>query len=412
MPELYIPPFSYDNYLTYKIKDGDIPQSVANQLGIDLYLMRSYHNRYCPLEDCIGPVFPRHLKFVIIQSEEDKKIKEAYREPIHFSSPDFKLPFRPNQLNKNYLAEYTVFNGNEMYSIKEEIHVKWLATDNDYSCIQIDRKALYINNNEKKSMADELAEITAKVFYPLKLVVNSDGKFVDIYNFDDIRNRWQKVKKEVLKEFRGVAVEERLKVFESKLDDNIVILKSFLNDWFLRAFFNGLNIEYKQTLTVENTIRFPISKKIGEVEFLVKQTILPTVDQYNLVNVTQTGTLSDSRSKDDFENNLLFPYTNTEEKEVQKLEGNFEAYYFLNPNTNVVDSLYLECEIKLDIPQKIAIAISSFKDQGKLMIDSGISLYVPAEKKKQDLELFWMKVTVIVVIIVGVYGVYKFYFEK
>jgi len=399
---LYIKPFSYDDYTTYKIKEDDTPPDVAIKLGIDLYELRSYHNRYCPLEDCIGPTFPAHLKFLIIQSEEGKKAKETRREPIHFSTQNFKLPFLPSQLKKNYLAEYTIFNGNEKVSIKEEVYVKWLATDNDYYCIEVDRKALYINDKVEKSMADQLAEMTAKVFYPLQIIVNSDGKFVDLYNFDSIRDRWKKVKKEVLKEFRGAAVEEQLKIFEGKLDDNIVIFRAFLNDWFLRAFFSGLNIEYKETLKIEKTVRFPISKKVGEVDFFVEQTIFPAVDQYNLVNITQTGILSDSRSKNDFENGLHFSYDTAEEKEVKQVEGSYEAYYFLDPNRNVIDSLFLECELKLDVPQKITIAISALKDKGKLTIDSGISLYVPSQKKKRDMEELWVIVAIIVSIIVGV----------
>lgn len=411
---LYIPDFSYDDYTTYKIKGEDTLESVAYELGINLYELRYYHNRYCPLEDCIGPVFPPHLKFLIIQSDEEKKIKEEYRAPIRFSTKDFKLPFRPEQLNKNYLAMYTIVNGNETHTIKEEINVKWLAIDpNGYSFFDVDRKTLYVDDKEQKSMADELAEKTAQIFYPLEVVANSNGKCVALYNFETIRERWQKIKKEVLKEFKGAAVEERLKAFELKLTDNEVISNSFLNDWLLRAFFNGLNIEYKENLTIENSIKFPVSQKMGELKFLVQQTILPTVDQYNLVNITQKGTLDDSRSKEDFENNLLFSNNDAVENKAEKLEATYEAHYFLDPNTNTVNSLFLECDIKLDIPYKVTIVVSPLKEKGKLVIDSGISLYIPTEiKPKPDREVFWMIVSIIVILTIAIYGFYKFYFQN
>lgn len=398
---LYIPPFSYNNYLTYKIKKDDTPESVAQELGMTLYELWSYHNRYCPLKDCIGPVFPGHLKFLILQSQEEKQEIEKHREPIQFSTKEFKLPFLPSRLNKKYLAMYTIENGSEKTTIKEEITVKWLTTDlNGYSLIEINRTALYVNDDESKSISDELAEKTAKIFYPLKVVVNSNGKCVDIYNCNEIRERWDRVKKEVLKEFQGEAVEERLKAYEFKLRDNDIISESFMKDWFLRAFFNGLNIEYLETLTIEKIVEFPISQKIGELQFRVQQTIFPTVDQYNLVNITQKGFLTDNRSKDDFENNLLFPYDSLNEKQCEKVEGTYEAYYFLDPNKNTIDSLFLQCEIKLDIPQKITITISDLEDTGKLILDGKINLYVPAQKKEPSLlrEFFWAIVVIIVLL--------------
>lgn len=398
----YIKPFSYDDFLTYKIQSGDTPESVAEKLDTDLYDLRSYHNRYCEsIEDCIGPSFPRHLKFIILQSQEEKEKIEAHRESIHFSTQNFKLPFRPSHLNKRYLAMYDIEKGSEKNSIKEEIDVKWLATDkNGYSFIEIDRKALFVNENHEKSVADELAEITARVFYPLEVVVDSNGKCIDLYNFDKIRERWNQVKKEVLKEFGGKVIEERLKEFEVKLNNDDLIRKSFLNDWFLSTFFNGLNIEYKETLSIKNTVQFPFSKKIGELDFEVEQTIMSTVDQYNLVNVTQKGILVDNRSKEDFENNLIFPYNTLEEKESEKLEGTFEAYYFLNPNKNTVESLFLQCEIKLDIPQKITVTISDFVDEGKLVIKSNIQLHLPIQKKEPSLfrQFFWVVILIIIML--------------
>lgn len=399
----YVKPFSYDDFLTYKIQQGDTLESVAKKLDIELYALRSYHNLRCgSVNDCIESTFPSHLKFLILQSQEEKEKIEAHRESIHFSTQNFKLPFLPSHLNKKYLAMYNIENGSEKKSVKEEINVKWLATDkNGYSFIEIDRKALFINDNYEKSVADELAEKTSKIFYPLQVVVDSDGKCIDLYNFDEVRERWNQVKKEVLKEFKGEIVEERLNVFELKLNDNDAISKSFMNDWFLRAFFNGVNIEYKENLKIKKIVRFPVSQKVGELNFQVEQTIMPTVDQYNLVNIIQKGILVDNRSKDDFENNLLFQYNISEVNESEKLEGTFEAYYFLDPNKNTVESLFLECEVKLDIPQKITIAISDFEDEGKLILDSKNDIYVSVKKEESSMfkEFFWWIVLVIIMLL-------------
>jgi len=409
----YLKPFSYASFLTYKIEKGDTLESVAAKLDIEVYELKSFHNTYCPLDDFIRDVFPSHLEFLILESEEEKTAKEAYREKIHFSNKDFKLPFLPAYLNNKYLAKYTIQNGNEKHTIKEEINVKWLATDsNNYYFLEIDRKALYVDDNYSKNTADELAEKTAVIFYPLQIVVDSDGDYVDIYNFNEIRDRWYTIRENILKEFNGEAVKERLKIFEDRLKHDEIISKSFNNDWFLRAFFNGLNIEYKETLTFQNKIKFPVSQKVGEVQFLVQQTILPAVDQYNLVNITQKGFLSDIRSKDDFENGLPFSYYVSETDESEKVQGTFEAYYFLDPNTNTTESLFMECEIKLDIPQKVTIEISNLDEIGKLILDTGINLYLSDETKSQkaDKEIKWMIIAIIIIVALAVFGIVKFYF--
>jgi len=410
----YIKPFSYNDFLTYKIQDGDTPESVAEKLDIDLYTLRSYHNRYCEsVEDCIGSNFPNHLEYLIIQSEEEKKEKEAYREKIHFSTKDFRLPFLPARLDKKYLAMYEIESGSEKHSVKEELSVKWLATDtNNYSLIEIDRKAIYINDNYSKNVSEELAEKTAAIFYPLQTVVDPDGKWVGIYNFDAIRDRWYKIKRNILEEFNGKAVVERLKAFENKLEHSDIITESFSYDWFLRAFFNGINVEYKEELTFQNIIRFPVSQKIGEAKFLVEQKILPAVDKYNLVNITQKGLLSDNRSKNDFENGFPFSQYDSEVTDSEKVQGTFEAYYFLDPNTNTIESLFLECEIKLNVPQKVTITISNLDEQGKLTLATGNDLYISEESKSQKGEhgLLWVLIVIVVILILAIYGVIKFYF--
>jgi len=407
----YIKPFSYDNYLTYKIEQEDTPERVATKLNIDLYKLRSYHNRYCRKEDCIGPVFPGHLKFLIIQSDEEILAKEAYCEPVRFSTQAFKLPFHPESLNKKYLAMYTIEKGNEKRIIKEELTVKWLSTyKDDYFFFEIDRKSLYIDEKETKSMADELAEITAKVFYPLQIVVDINGKFVAIHNFSSIVDRWSDVKKEVFENFSGDAAMARLEVFENNLEDKEIISKAFSGDWFLNAFFGGLNIEYKETGTIENTIKFTFLQKSGEMEFLVQQKILPTVDQYNLINITQNGFLSDTRTKDDFENTLTFQNSHTIDGRSAKAEGIFKASYFLDPNMYTIESLFLECEVKLDIPKKITIAISDMTDSGKVVIDSKINLYIPTDeiKDKINRELVWMKILLAAMLICIAFCIYIF----
>lgn len=393
---LYIPDFAYENYFVYKIKEGDTLKKVAEQLEVDSYSLRSYHNMRCPLDDLIEADFKPHLKFLIIESEESKIARATHRENVHFAN-NFKLPFTPQGLNTNYLAMYTIENGEEQHTLKEEINVKFINKDkNDFSLIEINRiSQVYINGKEAGTMADELAEKTAKVFYPLQVVIDTKGELAAIYNYEDIRDRWQKVKRKVLKDFQGEVLHEALLKFEDRLQNDEIIFDSLSKDWFLKVFFNSLNIEYTQNLTIQKGIEFPLSQKTGNVSFTAEQTILPSLDAYNLINITQTGILSDARSKNDFENSLLFPEDDLEENNAEKAEGSYVAYYFLAPNTNVLESVYLECEIKLDIPQKLTIVISNIEENAKLNLSSNISFFDEEikEKKSSIFKLFLEVIT-------------------
>jgi hypothetical protein len=381
----YIPDFSYEDHLVYKIKKGDTLQKVADQLGVDSYSLRAFHNMRCPLDDLIEADFKSHLKFIIIESEKSKVAREAHRESVHFAN-NFKLPFTPQGLDSNYLAEYTIENGDQQHNIKEEINVRWINKDkNDFSLIEINRiSQVYVDGKETDIMADELAEKTARVFYPLQVVIDPNGELVAIYNFEDIRDRWLKIKKEILKDFQGEVLENALLQFENKLQNNEIIFDSLSKDWFLKVFFNSLNIEYTEKLAVQREIEFPLTQKTGNVLFTVEQSILPQVDAYNLINVTQNGILSDARSKNDFENDLLFPDDNPENENPEKANGSYTAYYFLDPSTHVPESIYLECEIKLDIPQKITVVISNLKSEAKLSLSSDYSFLVEEKEEKKS----------------------------
>lgn len=382
---LYIKEFSYNDYLTYKIKKGDNLKSVSEELKIDSYFLRAYHNKHCPLKDLIEKDLPSHLELIIIQSQEEKDAKELYREKVLFSSKDYKLPFKPRGFERLFLVLYTIENGKKKTSINEEVLVKWLATDsNGYSFFEINRVSkVYVDGKEYNSVVDELAEKAASVFYPLRVVIDSDGEWVDIHDFDTIRERWPQVKNNLIKEFRGKPINDYLEIFEKKLQDDSVIFDSFAKDWFLRAFFSGLNIEYKENLTFKNQINFPVSSKIGDVSFNVEQDILPELDKYNLINITQNGKLVDIRNKIDFENNVSIPYDSIGDSDSEKLEGTYTAHYFLNLNSYMIDSLFLECKIDLDLPQILTIVMSSVDDEAKLTLNSRVSLLVEQKEEKK-----------------------------
>jgi adenylate kinase family enzyme len=375
---------------TYKIEKGDTLDSVAHKLGKNRDRLRIYHNTHCiPDADVIPDDFPSHLEFLLmepIKLQANGLPEELPKKSVIFTGIENELPFLPATLNNKYIAVYTIESAETKHTLKEEILVKWIKTsDNGYSFFEINKLSkLYIDDTESDLIADRLAEKTAAIFYPLIVIVNHKGKWVDIDNFESIEERWENTKKEIFEEYQGEVIEESLAIYESQLANKSAIVKALSSDWFLRAFFNGINIQYTKELVFQNEVYFPISKKTSDVKFTVEQKIEPYLDSYNLINISQTGTLTDIRTKEDFEGDTDFPYDTLENENPENAEGTYNSTYFLNPNNYCVESLFLECSISLSTPQKVTVTISNLNDNEEIRQHSKVSLFAGEIEKKES----------------------------
>ncbi|TRX37434.1 peptidoglycan-binding protein LysM [Flavobacterium sp. ZT3R18] len=376
---------------TYKIEKGDILDSVAQKLGKNRDCLRTYHNMHCiPDADVIPDDFPSHLEYLLLKPEKlqaNGEPEKAPPEPVRFSSDAYQLPFKPARLKNNYLGMYTIENGDKKTTIKEEILVKWVTiNDNGYSFFEINKLSkVYIDGYETDLIADQLAEKMAYAFYPLTVIVNEKGKWVDIHNYDTIKERWENTKTEILKEYQGEVIEEWLDIYDLQIANKSAIIKALSSDWFLRAFFNGINTQYNKELVFENEVYFPISTKTSDVKFKVEQRIDPDLDSYNLINITQKGILADTRTREDFEGDTDFPYDTLSNEEPENAEGTYTATYFLNPNNYCVESLFLECTIALTVPQKVTVQISNLDDNEEIRTQSTVSFFAGEVEKEESL---------------------------
>ncbi|WP_435524740.1 hypothetical protein [Chryseobacterium indoltheticum] len=96
---------------------------------------------------------------------------------------------------------------------------------------------------------------------------------------------------------------------------------------------------------------FPIISNVIEPRYKIEVEIDPLKDEYHLVNISGTGKLFDERSQYDFINGAPFSLI-IEENTVMNDDGNFRIQYFLNGETQLSESLYLECDINLEKRKK------------------------------------------------------------
>ncbi|WP_409417023.1 peptidoglycan-binding protein LysM [Flavobacterium sp. PS2] len=344
---------SYDKHRIYKIRVGDTLESVAHKLGIDARELRRYHNIYCPIPDLIEADFKSHLELLILApvnsvNAEKKSIEDGTAKVV--LKNDYTLPFLLRGLDKKYKVHYTSEVGDQVDTITTEVNVKWLAVDkNKFQLFEINKASnIYINAEKPDTMMDELGAKTAEILYPLKIVVDGTGKWVDIYNYNEIVTRWEDTKREILDYYEGEVTNAYIEHTEYALESSETLLASLSSDYFLRAFFNGIHVGYTANYSFENKISFPLEKN-EESLFTVEQKVAPYLEVSGLIKVEQKGTYIDSSFDESFG--------------FEPWEGNYRATYFLDSDTYCIENMNLECSIDYHEPIKIAITIDSLPDK-------------------------------------------------
>lgn len=350
-------------HLFYLIKEGDTLHSVAKKLNLNPLDVRHYHNIYAEIDDLIQEDFPSHLKVLILQTEKDRLENKTKREEaekiVTLKDSNYNLVFRPDETKKEYQVKYTIDNCGTVDIMKQIMSIKRLLTkETDYFYFEIDTVSkVYINGKEPNELALELAENASRILYPLQIVVNDYGKWRDIYNFNEVKNRWNIKKQELLAYYEGETTDQYIAIIDRTLQSKDALLSTLTSNWFLRAFFNGIHVDYTENLEIEKNIFFPMSSKIIEPRFLVKQKINSTLDENKKLIVEQKGILDDERSKIDFENESEFPIHAMSNKNSLKANGSYKAKYFLNRNNHNIEKLTLECSMDIERTQSIKVEI-------------------------------------------------------
>nr|WP_315238858.1 LysM domain-containing protein [uncultured Flavobacterium sp.] len=325
----------HGRHRTYKVKKGDTLESVSLELGIAASELRRYHNMYCEIPDLIEADFKRHLEFLILAPEKSEASKSDIidEKPREVSlGKNYRLPFTPEQVDQSYKVKYT-YEGEAGIDVTEmQINVKWIAADkNKFHLFEINRGSdIYINGKIPDTMIDGLAAKTAEVLYPLKIVVDEFGKWVDIYNHAEIEGRWGKIKSEILDYYEGEVVEKYIEHVERTLESSERVLRSLRSDYFLRAFFNGIHVGYTADYEFEKDLSFPLQKETESV-FRVQHKMAPNLDDAGYIRIEQKGNYTDS--------GFGFLYGHAH------LKVNYNAVYFLNSDAYTIEKMNLECNI-------------------------------------------------------------------
>lgn len=362
-------------HFTYKIEKGDTPTLVADKLEMTLYELRIYHNFNCiKNEDVINADFPSHLEFLLLKppvQKNDIDLEELKPIKVIFDK-EFRIPFHHVIGKNSYMVLQTVESDEQLQTIKYKITVEYIKKDkNGYSLFEIDRiSKVYLNNAQTDTIIDTLAEEVSSVLYPLQIVVNQEGEWVDIHNFDDIDERWIVIRKRILEKNDGEAINKYLNAVDSIFNDEQNLLQNLSDDWFLKVFFNGIHTNYTSNLFFIAETDFAITPKDDALIFKVTQKIDEYLNDTNMIVIEKKGTLLETSKETAFDKS--------------NISGNYHSIYHLNPNTYTVESASLECDFSSDLTKKATVKIYNLNSEKVLASEQNHDFFVGETIKKES----------------------------
>ncbi|WP_153394711.1 LysM peptidoglycan-binding domain-containing protein [Chryseobacterium vaccae] len=340
----------------HTIQKNETLQSIASLYGMDADALKLFHNNQCEVKDMIliGLTSQKEL-FLPRTAVADKNSLVKF-------GPGNTLLFQPEHSFQRYAAAITIDNGSRRSELKYETSVRWLKTENKLHFFEIDRtSALYLNEEEVNEIADLLAYKTSKVLYPLQISTDRQGKFNAVENLSVFKERWPAVKEEVYQLFEGETVDQYCQKIEYIVDEPDAIGLYLKNDYFLRTLFFGIYQRFGEEYETEITETFPVVDNVMEPVFGIKLETDPLKDEYDLIQIKGGGILNDERSVNDFIAGTPFSLIIDDEGEMNH-DGSITLHYFLNGKTTLAESIYLECDIKLEQEKKIAVEIAAITE--------------------------------------------------
>ncbi|AZA77534.1 hypothetical protein EG347_08415 [Chryseobacterium sp. G0186] len=341
---------------THTIQKNETLKSIAVLYGLDADVLKLFHNNHCSVKDMILIELTGQTELFIPRTAVDDQHKL-----VKFGRGN-SIVFRPENSFSKYGVVINLETGDHKNELKYETSVRWLKKESNLHFFEIDRTSnLYLNEEEINEIADTLAYKTSKVLYPLQVSVDENGKFYAVENLSVFKERWSTIKAEVDKEFEGEVVEQYCKKIEDIIEEPDAISLYLKNDYFIRTLFFGIYQSFGQQYQIEGEESFPVINNAMEPEYKILLEVDPLKDEYDLVNITGEGKLNDERTISDFIGGMPFSLI-IEDHPKMNDAGNFRMQYYLNGETLLPETLYLECSIMLKEEKKISVVVTAISE--------------------------------------------------
>ncbi len=262
-------------------------------------------------------------------------------------SPIIKLSDIKSKIN--YGVMYTMYTNDVVNTIKYEMSVECLAEEVDnHFLFQLDKTSkTFINDEEVNEIADELADKTARTIFPLVLLVNKKGEWKEVYNADEIKNRWQKNKVKILEEYQGEFVEQYLAIAGVKLETKEQLEKTLQKDFFINTYFRPIFSFSAHKPQSQIKYNFPLLPSAENVAYMLEQKQYSEMDSLGFIRIEQNGELNNQKEHD------------PSQQQASKRDSYYKSSYYLDAKEHHIDSVIVEAFLQTDVETKVQILISA-----------------------------------------------------
>jgi hypothetical protein len=335
------------DYNSYQIKKGDTLRNIALALGKDYSEVARFHNIYAKQDDLIGMEFPKTLKELFISPNiSEKHIDNTPKTNFLYDS---KLALKLFTKKLIYEVEISQIYQNEVFNLNCKKTVCYLKKIGDQHIFEIGSTLV---NEDLSGISVEFSAVVVHAVYPLEVVINDDGNWVGIHNFESIAQRWQYLKATIRDNFEGIETEKRLLFYDAIFDNEVQCTTLLRNDIFLQTYFNNLFANHTRGFYFYREVCFALLPNIAPICFAIEQSVEEYLNDQNKIEIIQKGVYTDERSCVDLENELDEAYFGGE-----KPTGNYMANYQLNSDTHFIVSAELYCNLDLLEPIEINVRI-------------------------------------------------------
>lgn len=310
--------------------------------------------------------------------------------PVNLRDERFNQPFPLDhnfsllrKLNKNgetrhYGLTILFGDGDTANEIKYELAVTYLGqTPENTLLYKLERRSpVYINELTPELVADQLAYEVGKVFYPLTIEANKEGKFLSIQNLGEIRKRWPAIRAAVTAYFEGDFTTRYFQLMDEKLADDGAIQICLRDDWFIQVYFQAIYKSYTESLRIETQLTFPNLEPMTSGYHTIEQ-VNELTNHFGAIEIEHHGLL--------------------EEAESQENRGTYNAKYILNPVSKAIQIIIASWEWRerKDRDIKLKLFMLDEEEQGKLVKGSSSAaienLIVLDGNERKKRNSFWDK---------------------
>lgn len=268
------------------------------------------------------------------------------------------LKFNPKNLNGKYGCSVLFDDGKSQNEIRYKLNILFNGDiENRIKTFIVDREdKIYVNNVVQNNFIDKLAIETSSCIYPLHLKTKSNGKLLEILNFDEILKRWEEKKENLKEDYKSKLTEKYIKATNKSLASKDVLLNKIRKDWFINLYFNSLYKFYSEDLYINEKLSYPIIGNAKPVEYQVVSKIKLNEDTKD-IRLDIKGNIDDERSALDIEQQLDYPYYKEKNENEKPLKGKCNLIYLFEGNTGIIEAIEAEFNIEFSIPKKILVKL-------------------------------------------------------